>query len=111
MGKRARPKPERLAEKLVQIRNALGISQGEMFRRLDIEEFSEVKRISDYETGKSEPPLTVLLQYARIASVPIEVLIDDKLDLPDKLPDTTNHEEIRRKFASRRTRAGKTKAR
>ena len=89
----------------------MGISQSEMFRRLDIEEFSEVKRISDYETDKSEPPLTVLLQYARIAGIPTEVLIDDELDLPEKLPGTTNHEEIRRKFASRRKRAGKTKAR
>jgi transcriptional regulator with XRE-family HTH domain len=111
MGKRARPKPERLAEKLLQIRNALGMSQSEMFRRLDIEEFSEIKRISDYETDKSEPPLTVLLQYARVAGVHMEVLVDDELDLPDNLPGTINHNEIRRKFASRRKRAGKTKAR
>jgi transcriptional regulator with XRE-family HTH domain len=111
MGKRARAKPERLAEKLLQIRSALGISQSEMFRRLDIEEFSEVKRISDYETDKSEPPLTVLLQYARVAGVHMEVLVDDELDLPEKLPGTINHNEIRRKFAPRRKRIGKTKAR
>lgn len=111
MGKRARIKQERLAEKLLQIRNALGISQSEMFRRLDIEEFSEVKRISDYEISKSEPPLMVILQYTRLAGVHMEVLVDDELDLPEKLPGTTNHEEIRRKFASRRKRAGKTKTR
>jgi transcriptional regulator with XRE-family HTH domain len=111
MGKRARPKPERLAEKLVQIRNALGLSQSEIFRRLDIEQFSEVKRISDYETDKNEPPLTVLLQYARVAGIHMEVLVDDELDLPDKLPGTTNHNEIRQRFASRRKRAGKTKRR
>ena len=91
MGKRARPKPKRLAEKLLRIREALGVSQGEMFRRLDVEEFSEVKRISDYETGKSEPPLPVLLQYARVAGVCVDVLIDDKLDLPDKLPAKPKH--------------------
>lgn len=86
MGKKARPKPKRLAEKLLQIRNTLGLSQSEIFRRLDVEEHSEIKRISDYEVGKSEPPLMVLLQYARLAGISTDVLIDDKLDLPDKLP-------------------------
>lgn len=91
MGKRARPKPKRLAEKLFRVREALGVSQGEMFRRLDVEEFSEVKRISDYETDKSEPPLPVLLQYARVAGVCVDVLIDDQLDLPNKLPAKPKH--------------------
>ena len=91
MGRKARPKPGRLAEKLLQIREALGVSQSEMFRRLDVEEFSEVKRISDYETGKSEPPLPVLLQYARVAGVCVETLIDDKLNLPAKLPAKSKH--------------------
>lgn len=86
MGKRARPKLKRLAEKLVQIRQALGLSQSEMFKRLDVEGFSEVKRISDYEIGKSEPPLVVLLRYARVAGVYVDVLIDDEMDLPQKLP-------------------------
>ena len=85
MGRKARPKPKRLAEKLFRIREALGLSQSEMFRRLDVEEFSEVKRISDYETGKNEPPLVVLLRYARVAGVTMEVLADDELDLPAKL--------------------------
>lgn len=86
MGRKARPKPKRLAAKLLQVREALGLSQGEIFRRLDVEEFSELKRISDYETGKNEPPLPVLLAYARLAGVCVETLIDDKLDLPAKLP-------------------------
>lgn len=98
----ARRRPKRLAEKLLQIRVALGLSQSEMFRRLEVEEFSEIKRISDYEIDKSEPPLIVLLQYARVAGVPTEVLIDDELDLPGKLPGPTNHEDIKRKFAPRR---------
>jgi transcriptional regulator with XRE-family HTH domain len=42
--------------------------------------------VSGYERGTREPPLDVLLQYARAAGVPVEVLIDDKLDLPDRLP-------------------------
>jgi hypothetical protein len=59
-------------------------------------------RISNYELGTGEPPLPVLLAYARLAGVSTEVLIDDELDLPKKLPGTTDHEEIRRKFAARR---------
>jgi transcriptional regulator with XRE-family HTH domain len=107
----ARQRAERLPEKLLQVRLALGISQTEMLKRLDVEDMIVYNRISDYELGKREPPLPILLQYARIAGLPTEVLIDDELDLPEKLPGTTNHEEIKRKFASRRKRAGKTKAR
>ena len=98
----ARPKPKRLAEKLRRIRAALGLSQPEMLRRLGVEDFIAYHRISEYEAGKREPLLMVLLQYARVAGVPMEVLADDELDLPDRLPGPTNHEEIRRTFAARR---------
>jgi transcriptional regulator with XRE-family HTH domain len=91
MGRRARAKPARLAGKLLRIREALGLSQAEMFRRLDVEEFSEVKRISDYEIDKSEPPLPVLLSYARVAGVCVDALIDDDLDLPARLPARPKH--------------------
>lgn len=107
----ARQKVERLPEKLLQVRLALGLSQTEMLKRLDAEDMVAYNRISDYELGKREPPLPILLQYARIAGVPTEVLIDDELDLPDNLPGTTNHEEIKRKFAAQSKRAGKTKVR
>jgi transcriptional regulator with XRE-family HTH domain len=105
----ARQKSERLPEKLLQVRLALGISQTEMLKRLDVEDMIVYNRISDYELGKREPPLPILLQYARIAGVPTEVLIDDELDLPENLPGTTNHEEIKRKFATRSKRGTKTK--
>jgi transcriptional regulator with XRE-family HTH domain len=107
----SRQKAERLPEKLLQVRLALGLSQTEMLKRLDVEDMIVYNRISDYELGKREPPLPILLQYARVAGVPTEVLIDDELDLPENLPGTTNHDEIRRKFASRRKRAGKAKTR
>ena len=35
---------------------------------------------------KREPLLPVLLAYARLAGVSTDVLIDDELDLPAKLP-------------------------
>jgi transcriptional regulator with XRE-family HTH domain len=86
MGKKARMRQERLAEKLLQIRNALGLSQSQMLKRLGFEDLIDYKRISEYELGKNEPPLAVLLQYARAVNVSTDVLIDDELDLPEKLP-------------------------
>ena len=86
MGKRARRKPERLAEKLVQIRTALGLSQSEMLRRLEAEDEIDYTAISKYELGRNEPSLLILLRYARVANVSTDVLIDDDIDLPEKLP-------------------------
>ena len=98
----ARPKPERLAEKLLQIRNGLGLSQQQLHKRLGVEDLIEYNEISRYELGKREPILKILLQYARIAGIPAEVLMDDDLDLPERLPDTAKHEEINRRYAARR---------
>ena len=86
MGVRARQRPERLAEKLLQIRLALDLSQSELLRRLQLEDAISYKKISDYERGQREPSLLILLQYARVANVSTDVLIDDQLDLPAKLP-------------------------
>lgn len=55
----ARPKPERLAEKLLQIRNCLGLSQTEIHRLLGVDDLIPYTRVSDYELGKNEPPLMV----------------------------------------------------
>jgi transcriptional regulator with XRE-family HTH domain len=84
MGVKARQKPRRLAEKLLQIRLALGLSQSEMVRRLNLEDVISYKKISDYERDEREPTLLILLQYARAANISTDVLIDDKLDLPKK---------------------------
>jgi transcriptional regulator with XRE-family HTH domain len=86
MGKSSRPKPERLAEKLREIRLALGLSQSEMHRRLELEKDVEYTNISKYELGRNEPPLSTLLKYARIAGVHMEDIVDDELNLPEKLP-------------------------
>ena len=86
MGAAARMKPKRLAEKLLQIREALGLSQTEMLRRLGFDGVLSYHRVSNYELGTGEPPLVVLLEYARAAGVYVDVLIDDELDLPARLP-------------------------
>ena len=81
MGRSSRPTPKYLARKLGRIREDLGLSQAAMCDRLG---FSKIHpaHISGYETGKREPPLPVLLKYARLAGVSTDVLIDDKLKLP-----------------------------
>jgi hypothetical protein len=42
--------------------------------------------ISKYELDKNEPPLAILLAYARLARIPVEQIIDDKLDLTISIP-------------------------
>lgn len=88
MGRSSRPKPARLAEKLKHIRGALSLSQDEMLMRLGLSNKEGLFRssISGYERGTREPPLPVLLEYARAANVSVEALIDDRLDLPEQLP-------------------------
>ena len=86
MGRGPREKPERLAEKLLHIRTALGLSQTEMLKRLGAEDKMAYHRISEFESGKGEPSLIILLEYARAVGVSTDVLIDDNLNLPAKLP-------------------------
>ncbi len=81
MGKSARERPKRLAEKLLQIRIGLGLSQNEMLAALGLREKVYRSAISGYELGTREPSLPVLLRYARLAGVSTDVLIDDTLDL------------------------------
>jgi transcriptional regulator with XRE-family HTH domain len=78
-------RPQRLGEKLREIRLALGLSQTEMLKRLGLEDELWYTQISSYELGRRDPPLMILLQYARAASVSTDVLIDDEMDLPAKL--------------------------
>jgi transcriptional regulator with XRE-family HTH domain len=93
MGVRPRQRPERLAEKLLAIRTALDLSQAQMVKRLDAEEMIVPGQISEFETGKREPSLPLLLRYARVAGVWMDVLVDDELDLPAKLPTKSKRKE------------------
>jgi transcriptional regulator with XRE-family HTH domain len=86
MGRAARLRSERLASKLRDIRAALGLSQNELIRQLELEDVIYQSNVSGYESGEREPPLPIILKYARAAGVYVDVLIDDDLDLPAKLP-------------------------
>ena len=84
----ARPRPQRLAEKLLTIRLKIngGLSQNELVAKLGLEDELERERISKFERGVLEPPLHVLCAYADAANLLLEVIVKDELDLPDVLP-------------------------
>lgn len=92
----ARWRPEHLAEKLRQIRVALDLSQSAFHKHLGLVGEISYTRISDYERGKTDPPLIVLVEYARVAGVHLEVIVDDRLDLPQTLPGTVKYEAWKR---------------
>ena len=75
----ARPRPKRLAEKLLKIRQALGVSQSALIYRLGVK--LTPNNISKYEHNLNEPPTDVILAYARLADVPLEQLVDDEIEL------------------------------
>lgn len=104
MGRQPRPKPARLSEKLRQIRLGLGLSQSQMMKRLELDKELFASAVSGYEIGTREPPIPVLLKYARVAGVPMEVLADDDLELPKHLPGKPGQEWImkRRERPTRR---------
>lgn len=83
MGRSARYIPKRLGEKLKKIRLDLKIdTYEEMIRRLDcLETPLHPSGIYLFETGEREPTLNVLLKYARLGNVSVDVLIDDNLNL------------------------------
>ncbi len=87
MGTSRRPRPARLATKLRQIRMNLGLTQQQMFERLgDTGTPLRVGHVGEFETDRRVPTLQVALAYARAAGVSMEVIVDDKLDLPDHIP-------------------------
>ena len=100
-GKRRRPRPNRLHEKLLQIRQAYGLSQAEMISRLGLSDELKPSDVSAFERvpenkWSREPALPHLLRYARVAGVNVEVLIDDGMELPDKLAPDPMHGVVRR---------------
>jgi transcriptional regulator with XRE-family HTH domain len=79
MGRQPRMKPSRLGNKLLAIRQQLGYSQSQMCKALGLELDPSV--VSNYELGTREPPMPVVLRYARLIKVPMEMLVDDEIEL------------------------------
>jgi transcriptional regulator with XRE-family HTH domain len=93
MGQSPRSRPKRLALKLRQIRELLELTQEQMAERLkDTESPPQPGHISEFERGRREPSLLILLAVSRLARVPMEMLVDDELDLPKHLPSQQTYE-------------------
>jgi transcriptional regulator with XRE-family HTH domain len=72
-----------LAEKLLQIRLVLGLSQREMAERLNERAGVKItyRNVSKYERGKSVPYNEIVLAYARLANVAMDQIVDEDLDI------------------------------
>ena len=83
MGQASRNKPKRLGEKLLQIREALGLSQKEIAKRLAERTGFTITQtyVSNYERDRVEPFLETTLAYARLANVEMNGIADDDVDL------------------------------
>ena len=79
MGVKRRKQPKLLARKLRAIRKELDVGQ---VRMAELVGESDPGLISRYEHGKREPSLLVLLEYAKLAKVSTDVLIDDSAGFP-----------------------------
>lgn len=83
MGSATRMKPAKLGEKLLAIRKKFDYSLSQMANRLSCEQIRIPRTdISRFEKGQREPNLIILLHYAKLAGVTIEMLVDDKIELP-----------------------------
>jgi transcriptional regulator with XRE-family HTH domain len=114
MGRRPRPRAERLSEKLRQIREAYGWTQPEFIRRLGLEGELTQSDIQAFEREPGdrwsrEPALPHLLIIARLAGVTIDVLVDPVQELPDRLPPDPTHGMVRRSSKATSVAAAKGK--
>ncbi len=82
MGRSRRNKPKNLSQKLLAIRQRLNMSQTEMARALQLK--VHYSAVSNFELGTREPDLIVVLRYSQLAGIPMELIVDDELKLPDR---------------------------
>lgn len=102
MGRSQRPRPARLGEKLRQIRASFDLTLEQMIERLGYTDSPiYATNISGMERGEREPPLLLLLAYARLAGISTDMLIDDSVNLPKNL---TPKKGISRKPANKTQR-------
>lgn len=104
MGKAPGYKPKRLGEKIAEIRRKLCLSQNGLIRHLGLADELFQGDISAFELGNRTPDLRMLLLLANAVGIYVDVLIDDEVDLPEKLPSKPKSEGIRRKSSRRKKR-------
>ena len=80
MGRSRRNKPLKLSHKLLAIRKRLEMSQTQMAKALELK--VHYSAVSNFELGTREPDLLIVLRYARLAGITMEMIVDDQIDLP-----------------------------
>lgn len=93
MGLKSRVIPKEMPKKLKFIRNHFELTLDELSKALEAElkllGFPEIKvytgGITEFEKGKREPQIPVLLAYAHLAGVYVDILINDDLEMPKYL--------------------------
>ena len=91
MGRASRQKPIHLARKLIEIRTQLDLSQNAILKLMGLDDSLTREEISAFERGIRVPSLPVLLRYAKVAGVCLDILANDDLELPAKLPSKPKH--------------------
>lgn len=84
MGNKRRPMAQSLPAKLLAVREVFNASQNQIADALSVEVAAfnlNCGRISEYEHNKREPNMLVLLAYARLAGITVELIIDDRVDM------------------------------
>lgn len=99
----ARRNPKRLAEKLAAIRRVLNLSQRGLIRQMGLADELTQAEVSMFESGRRIPGLLVLREYSLLAGIYMDVLVDDELDLPDKLPANPKSDGIKREVKAKTT--------
>ena len=97
-------KSARLAKKIRKIRIDLKLSQNQILERLGFADELFRSNISQYERGHRVPSPPVLLAYARLADVDLAILIDDELDLPERIASATKDVGVKPSVKARRKR-------
>jgi transcriptional regulator with XRE-family HTH domain len=88
MGRGRRGQPGRLSAKLLAIRERLGLTQqalAGLLRAYAPDEFVDASYVSQYEKGRREPSLLILLAYSQLTGLSVNVLIDDRMELPSRI--------------------------
>ena len=110
-----RNRPKLLPAKLLAIREFVHVLQADMASKLQSEILSHSRRqyqiaparVSDYEKGKREPNLFVLIAYARLGHMHMESIVDDDVIVDEfrkRLGKEFNYSRASRRTSSARRR-------
>lgn len=100
MGTARTLRPKRLGEKLAAIRKSFKLSQNELIRKLGFHNVLLREEISSFERDVRVPPPLVLLELARLAGLHVDDLLDDSIEIQEKLPSSSRVRNTKRQPGS-----------